>query len=306
MKLERVLCAADFSEFAADALNYSVSIARRLQCRLYVFHSICFPRHPLYGIPTSKNSESGKQRLKSAEMRLKKFMAPYDIQWSPVIGFGDPVEEVSNVIRDRQIDLVVTAGHGISGIRRMIIGTVVERMSRTLNRPVLCVRKKRKRSEHQPLTPEFKNIIVGCNFSSDAAGALLYAVELALRFDSTLHAVHSIETPFDEELIRTTRGSYTELEQAKKERLNRKILDLIPETFRNKVNLEISLLQGVPGEGLVNYAHDNQGDLVIVGVRHHGGLSKILIGSSTEYVLRHATLPVLTVPSSIEADEETG
>ena len=51
---------------------------------------------------------------------------------------------------------------------------------------------------------------------------------------------------------------------------------------------------GAPGEEIVRVADTEQADLVIVG-RRGAGLSRALLGSTSDYVLRHATRPATVV-----------
>jgi nucleotide-binding universal stress UspA family protein len=58
---------------------------------------------------------------------------------------------------------------------------------------------------------------------------------------------------------------------------------------------------GDPGEGIVAAAHSENADLIVVGSHGRSGVSRFLIGSVSDYVVRHAHCPVMVVRGKTEA-----
>ena len=50
------------------------------------------------------------------------------------------------------------------------------------------------------------------------------------------------------------------------------------------------------GEGICRIAEDEKADLIVMGTRGMGAVKRALIGSVSEYVIRHSTIPCLIVP----------
>lgn len=73
--------------------------------------------------------EAAKQDLEGAGFNVE-----------TVVRFGDPAEEISDAVNYGHMDLVVMATHGRSGFSRMVMGSVAERVLRSLNVPVMMVR----------------------------------------------------------------------------------------------------------------------------------------------------------------------
>jgi nucleotide-binding universal stress UspA family protein len=55
------------------------------------------------------------------------------------------------------------------------------------------------------------------------------------------------------------------------------------------------VLEGPPGERIVEAARDQACDLIVIGTRGHGGVRRLVLGSVGDYVMRHADVPVLLV-----------
>ena len=65
--------------------------------------------------------------------------------------------------------------------------------------------------------------------------------------------------------------------------------------------VETKLMIGSPGPAIVAVADECQADLIVMGTHGRSGLSRLLMGSVAEYVLRHAPCPVLTIkPATAE------
>lgn len=59
--------------------------------------------------------------------------------------------------------------------------------------------------------------------------------------------------------------------------------------------VETKVLSGSPGACIVAAAQDGNADLIVMGTHGRTGVSRLLMGSVAEYVLRHAQCPVLTI-----------
>lgn len=61
------------------------------------------------------------------------------------------------------------------------------------------------------------------------------------------------------------------------------------------VEVESRVLRGHPAEKIVTFAEDNNIDMIIVGSLGKGGYERVLLGSVSEKVVRHAKIPVMVV-----------
>jgi nucleotide-binding universal stress UspA family protein len=61
---------------------------------------------------------------------------------------------------------------------------------------------------------------------------------------------------------------------------------------------ESVVLTGTPGETITRYAQENGFTLIAIATHGHGGLRRLALGSTAEFVLHHSSLPLLMVTAS--------
>jgi universal stress protein A len=143
-----------------------------------------------------------------------------------------------------------------------------------------------------------KRILFTTDFSSAAAEALPWAVQLAAQFQSELHLLNVIEPVApavpDEAWISVAAGQQELVKQAAKQSMEQ--LDLSPAGGSLKVCRV--LREGVAYHEIDLYANEHAIDLIVMATHGRTGLSHVLFGSVAERTTRHAPCPVLTVPAA--------
>jgi len=140
----------------------------------------------------------------------------------------------------------------------------------------------------------FKKILCPVDFSEFTDEILVYAVNIANRFNSELHLIHVIPnlnyfTPYEsfltpENLVAIERNIEGEVG---------KDFDKITK----KLNLPFKRIvkTGVTFVEIIDYIKQQEIDLVVMGTHGRSGIEHILIGSVAEKVVRKSPCPVLTV-----------
>lgn len=297
LSIQRILCSIDLSDFSAPVLACGAEMAQHFAARLIIFYTIASDDNRLYGPDVLDRTGKLAKQAAEAHTRLKERMAPYKVDWEPVVVSGNPVDQIRKVGLDRKVDLAIAASRGFSGIKRAFMGSVVERMARSLPFPFLVLHSPGKVSRgNKADSVKFKRVVVGCNVSKEAAALVDMAAKLGGVYESTVHLLHAVETPLNEKVVDSTGGPYNQVQGDLLEALKNKLAALVPRDTRSRCTVKPALIPGVPGEGLLNFAASVDADLIIVGVLHRSTLGKILIGSTTEAALRHAACPVMVIP----------
>ena len=142
-----------------------------------------------------------------------------------------------------------------------------------------------------------KNVLVATDFSEPSETAVNYARAMARSFGGTLHVIHVFEplwiTSADVvgggvALATMTQG----LEDAARKQLNEAVTE---EDRRELHAVAVMTTSESPAREIAHYAGAHNIDLLVIGTHGRSGLSRLLIGSVAEKVVRLAPCPVLTV-----------
>jgi nucleotide-binding universal stress UspA family protein len=144
----------------------------------------------------------------------------------------------------------------------------------------------------------FQEIVVATDFSESSLAALETAYDLALQGGHTLHLVHVME-PY---LVTgdPTAMLHPSVEEAYQE-ARKRLEALIPEEWLDEdevkfLTVKSSILtESSPAQAITRFAQNKNADLIIVGTHGRKGLTRMLMGSTAENLLRQSPCPVLVV-----------
>jgi nucleotide-binding universal stress UspA family protein len=296
VQLKRIICATDFSDLSNHAIAYGVALAKEFQAKLYMCHVIDLSPAAIYGEAVLALEEQQIRMTRYAHEEMKKLMGEEQVDWEPLITVGSPAHEIARLAGEKAADLTIAASHGRSGLKRLLLGSVTERLMRTLPCPLMVVRASEGGAAlraAQKIT--FKRILVGCDFSSNSDLAFQYGLSLAQEFQADLYLAHVIEPPAYQDLIKSQSGVQEEEQQGLRNQLKDDLANMVPEDARSWCTPITVLLAGQPHEELTKYAVVQDIDLIVLGVRGQNLVETLFVGSTTDRVIRNATRPVLSV-----------
>ena len=281
---QNILCPIDFSESAAAGLRYAAAVARCQKARLTVLHAERFSA-PVYFTQSQVTglAEQAKQWRAGAQRSLEEFvhaavgLEPIDAH--ACISETPSVEAILDMATRLHADLIVMGTHGRSGVNRLLLGSVAERVLRNARVPLLAVRAGVSRLEIPA-----QRVLCPVDDSPEARYALDLATRTAACFGASVTVLH-VRSP------RQT-GSISDLRS------------WIPDTQRTRCPMDEVIRQGDVPQEIVGAASESNCDLVVIGARHHRFLDITVLGTTTERVVRHSPCPVMAVP--LEGDETLG
>jgi len=141
----------------------------------------------------------------------------------------------------------------------------------------------------------YRLILVPTDGSKTAKEAATQAVNLALKFDGKIIAVHIIDSRFEATLeeLGTTQSHVFRLQQHKiGEGYVQEILDIARKAGAQAQSI---VRVGIPADEIVKIAEENNADLIVMGTRGLTGTRRALLGSTADQVMRWAPCPVLVV-----------
>lgn len=296
IQLKNILCTTDFSDFSNYAIPYAIRLAKEFNAKLYVCHVVDITTVAAYDGAVVQWVDQQKAITEYAQEQLNQLMGEPSPDVEQLVVEGHPVDDITRIAEEKQIDLAIAATHGRSGLKRVVLGSVTERLIQTLPCPLMSIRSPEKAiGSPSDQAIRMKKILVGCDFSADSLLAFEYALSLAQEFESELHLAHVIEPPIYKHLFNQDIRPSEDLRERMREPLDGMLNKMIPEEARHWCRHTTVLLAGQPHEELTRYASVNDVDLIVLGIRGHGLVETLLVGSTTDRVIRHAHCPVLSV-----------
>jgi nucleotide-binding universal stress UspA family protein len=144
IRIQRILLPTDFSPHSATATLYACELATKFEAEMHLLHTLEIHLAPTPEFVMGINLPQYIQESKAAAVNaLSRVLDP---QWAAshkvvqAVVEGSPKVEIVRYARQEQIDLIVLATHGRTGLAHLLIGSVAENVVRTAPCPVLTVR----------------------------------------------------------------------------------------------------------------------------------------------------------------------
>ncbi len=141
-----------------------------------------------------------------------------------------------------------------------------------------------------------KEIICPVDFSSTSKAALNYAAALANHFSAQLTIIHVYELPvlYGDAPFLAVQQLGADMEESARKNLNLEA-ERIKTTFAQIV-IEKILVCGIPSIEILKIADRRKADILVMGTKGLNALERLFIGSTSERVFHHASMPVLCIP----------
>ncbi|MBN1545388.1 MAG: universal stress protein [Syntrophaceae bacterium] len=145
--IERILCPVDFSEPSKRALTNAIHLTRNFQAELVVLTVIqtassLYPNDLIYGLNSYPQETFRKRQQTEFDTFLRDFNF-HNIKWDKVIVEGTPYQEILDIAQKTASDLLIMGSTGKTGLARILMGSVAEKVIREMPCSVLTVK-----SEH--------------------------------------------------------------------------------------------------------------------------------------------------------------
>ena len=149
----------------------------------------------------------------------------------------------------------------------------------------------------------YDRILVPTDGSDCADLAVEHAINLADQYDAELHVLSVVDA---RDVSHSAPAiSPQQVEQTLRERAEAVVSDVADRAKDAGVADVVTAIEpGVPDDVVVDYASENDCDLIVMGTHGRTGLERYLLGSVTERTVRRSDVPVLTVRSHGEEEEE--
>ncbi|MHB9287166.1 universal stress protein [Halobacteriales archaeon Cl-PHB] len=138
----------------------------------------------------------------------------------------------------------------------------------------------------------FETVVIATDGSASAERAVRVALDLADRFDATVHALYVVDTG---ELAGSPEAVRADLESALTTTGNEALTFVQEAADAEPGEVVTAVREGDPAIEVISYAKEHDADLLATGTRGRHGEHSFLLGSVAEAVVRKSPIPVLTV-----------
>ncbi len=274
----RILLVTDFSPWSEAAVPCAKLLAESYRASITIAHVIL--RDIEFG-PNEAVIGTQEEIAELAETLMRRFLAKNSLSESDfVIASGPFGDAIAAAIEQKAIDLVVAGTHGRSGVGKLLLGSIAQRIFNAAPCPVLTVSPRARRSG---ALEGKRKILYATNLSDASLKALPYALSLAKAMDAELLLVHVLESS---ELI------------AQRGRINEDLSELLPPEARGWCRFNNLVLTGDPASEIVRVAAEYGVDFIVIGAERvpGGRLDRINVPLTTAYqIVARADCPVLRV-----------
>ena len=296
----RILVPLDGSRLAEQALSFAMMLGRDLPAELVLFRAISIPpdvqealdKADLKPDPLLERLESEANEYLEAMSQL---LSKTDLSFSHVIVHGLAAGAIVDYAEHMDIQLIVMASHGYTGIKRWRHGSVAERVLHSASVPVLLVRAKESGSTGLPEPSACRRVLVPLDGSKVAEQVLpvVTAIVQALECEMILFRVPVGYTsgPFTGPWHLSQDSIFETADQNAQAYLQR----LANHLEEQGTAVSTATWTGLVAECIIDYAKINDVDLIALCTHGRTGVARWVLGSVADRVLRATDKPILLV-----------
>jgi nucleotide-binding universal stress UspA family protein len=288
--INNILFATDFSPHSNAALPYALAIAHQYGARLYGAHILSSDDYLFVAPETWPGHIQQQEQLQQAAVeRLEEQLR--GVPHQALSGVGDVWDVLCRLIGEHDIDLIVVGSHGRTGARKLLMGSLAEKIFRQASCPVLTVGPNV--VHQQKSVAEFDQILLATDFGEESMTAASYAISLAQEHQARLSLLHIVARSKAEQPHAGTMNA-----ESNADFLVRRLQELVPRDTELWCHPEYFIQSGSPAERILQFSEAHGVDLIVMGVHPvHGVVSAVthLAHTTAQHIVAHAICPVLTV-----------
>src|SRR6202165_2369410 len=195
ISLRNILFATDFSRQSALALTYALPITHKYGSKVYATHvmpeQIGLPASAREGLQAIGVQRASDTHDALASLRIQLSSIPHEI----LSRKGDIWTELSKIVETNKIDLIVAGTHGRSGVGKLLMGSVAEKIFRRASCPVFTVGPAV--SGEPDSIVDLHEILFATTRIAASVAPLPYACALAQENNARLYILHVADKPLE-------------------------------------------------------------------------------------------------------------
>lgn len=289
----QIMVPLDGSRFAESALPVALSLSRRTGAPLH----LVTVQEPIPSFAYDEWETAAEEWSRDYLDNVRERAGPHaggEVTVSLLT--GHVVEVLEQEAVRRSADLVVMATHGRGALSRAWLGSVTDGFLQHAERPVLLVRPEEEAKPELETDVRFGRILVPLDGSDLSESVLEHAVAFGKLFDAAYHLTRIVPYPMQFNspyLPHTVQLNQQFVDEARD--AAGKYLEARAENLRGRsLAADTSVVVvAQAGHGILAEADEAECDLIAMATHGRSGLTRVLLGSTTDKVLRASPLPIL-------------
>jgi nucleotide-binding universal stress UspA family protein len=269
--MNRVVVGFDFSSGSAYAVDLAIDIANRWQSDIRLVYV------------KEKKEDEGPIRAEIERRNAGVAHLLKGIKLEYVLRAGNPADELTKQAREDNAALLIVGTHGMSGMKKSLLGRNSYRTIEQSPVPVLIVR------EDFNFNKALETIVVPLDSSDDTRQKAAQAATFAKSFGSTIHllGLYTSSAPSVRQVVKNYVGMVQRY-------LSKNNIEFVTEYIDVKGNVTTDTIE---------YANKVNADMIAIMTEQESSLSSLIMGTFAQQMLSQSTIPVLTVrPRKVLAD----
>jgi nucleotide-binding universal stress UspA family protein len=273
INIKRILCPTDLSPHSGKAVRYALALARAHDAEVIFFHCTL--------------DLDGEEKLTAS---VSEHLDPADTRWRVIATTATDVGEAIMLrAQVENVDLIVMRSRRRPH-RAALLGSTAESVCRSAPCPVLVMHNDEQELVGNELTMNIRRVLVAYDFSDYSELALKYGLSIAQEHQAELHLLHVLPArSVNEPEI----AWYPAKGESAYHTAARRLQRVVPAEVHLWCNVKTAVSEGHPYREILNYAEQNDIDLISIGAHGAGFGMRALFGSNVDRVLRQASCPVL-------------
>jgi nucleotide-binding universal stress UspA family protein len=299
---KKMLIPLDGSELAEIVLSYATELAGRLDLEASLLH-VCDSSSSDMQFMCSAYIERVAEKVREGSRDVQSMTGASSgiktVKAMSKVLTGHPAEEIIRYAKEDNVDFILMATHGRSGVRRWVMGSVADKVLRASPVPVWLVRAN---IPEEIIREEWHNrtMLVPLDGSKLAEEVLPHVESLAEQRGvekMKIVLLRVAEDPFVtadypykdfEEHVKRTKEQFKQGAETYLEGIQQQLT-------QSGLKVDFEVLQGDPADEIIEYAHENLPNLVVMTTHGRSGIGRWEYGSVADKVLHGVSSPIFLV-----------
>ncbi|MFN6947057.1 MAG: universal stress protein [Cytophagaceae bacterium] len=277
--MKTILVPTDFSKEAENALEIAHEISRQTGAKIELLHIVEAPYDGDFVTTGTYLGDNGMNKvymlklIEKSQKDLRKLVSEKglkDVEINYAVKVGNVFTHVSEIITEKNIDLIVMGTKGVGGVKGLLVGSNTEKVVRLAKCLVLAVKDKTEKFE-------LHNLVLATALDNYSSELIVRVRDLQKVLGYKIHLLY-VNTPSH---FHSTEEAMVSLKEiARLYRLENYTTNII-----NDYTVE---------NGIMEFAYQIKADLVAMSTHGRSGIAHLLQGSISEDMVKYSGKPILT------------